>query len=298
VNTGHEIDLNKYRAKSDTKINLSDFDTEYKGNKVDKEESVELLEYGKSRLTEIQDILFADNRYGVLIVFQAMDAAGKDGSIKHIMSGFNPQGVVIHSYKTPNSLELDHDYLWRHYIDLPKRGNITIFNRSHYENVLVTKVHPEYILKENIPGIRSVSDINDTFWENRYKQINRFEKNIYQNGTVILKFFLHLSKDEQKKRFLERIDTPEKNWKFSPADVHERSFWKEYKSAYEEAISKTSKDHAPWYIVPADNKWFTRFIITAVIYEHLSKLSISYPVVSEETKKELIAAREALMNEK
>ncbi|MBK9331210.1 MAG: polyphosphate kinase 2 family protein [Ignavibacteria bacterium] len=292
------MDLNKYLAKSDTKINLSHFDTEYKGNKIDKDESVELLESGKAKLSIIQDVLFADNRYGVLIVFQAMDAAGKDGSIKHIMSGFNPQGVVIHSYKAPNSLELDHDYLWRHYIDLPKRGNITIFNRSHYENVLVTKVHPGYVLNEHIPGINSVTDIDENFWNKRYKQINRFEKNIYENGTIILKFFLHLSKDEQKKRFLKRIDTPEKNWKFSMNDVNERSYWKEYQSAYEEAISNTSKDHAPWYIVPADNKWFTRFLITAVIYEHLSKLNINYPGVSEEMKKELITAREALMNEK
>jgi len=298
VNSEHDIELNKYLAKSDTKINLSDFDTEYKGNKIDKDESVELLESGKAKLSIIQDVLFADNRYGVLIVFQAMDAAGKDGSIKHIMSGFNPQGVVIHSYKAPNSLELDHDYLWRHYIDLPKRGNITIFNRSHYENVLVTKVHPGYVLNEHIPGINSVTDIDENFWNKRYKQINRFEKNIYENGTIILKFFLHLSKDEQKKRFLKRIDTPEKNWKFSMNDVNERSYWKEYQSAYEEAISNTSKDHAPWYIVPADNKWFTRFLITAVIYEHLSKLNINYPGVSEEMKKELITAREALMNEK
>ncbi len=298
MNSEHDIDLNKYLAKSDTKINLSDFDTEYKGNKIDKDESVEHLESGKAKLSIIQDVLFADNRYGVLIVFQAMDAAGKDGSIKHIMSGFNPQGVVIHSYKAPNSLELDHDYLWRHYIDLPKRGNITIFNRSHYENVLVTKVHPGYVLNEHIPGINSVTDIDENFWNKRYKQINRFEKNIYENGTIILKFFLHLSKDEQKKRFLKRIDTPEKNWKFSMNDVNERSYWKEYQSAYEEAISNTSKDHAPWYIVPADNKWFTRFLITAVIYEHLSKLNINYPGVSEEMKKELITAREALMNEK
>ena len=195
-----DIDINKYFAKPDKKVDLSKWDTEYKGDKLDKESSLEILESGKEKLSAIQDVLYADNKYSVLIIFQAMDAAGKDGSIKHIMSGFNPQGVIVHSYKAPNTLELEHDYLWRHYIDLPRAGNITIFNRSHYENVLVTRVHPEYVMNEKIPGINSVKDIDDNFWSQRFEQINHFEKTVRQNGTVIIKFYLHLSKEEQKKK--------------------------------------------------------------------------------------------------
>lgn len=292
-----DIDIDNYFAKPDKKLDLSKWDTEYKGNELDKGSSLEILESGKEKLSSIQDVLYADNRYGVLIVFQAMDAAGKDGSIKHIMSGFNPQGVKVHSYKAPNALELDHDYLWRHYIDLPKRGEITIFNRSHYENVLVTRVHPEYIMNEKIPGINSVKDIDDNFWSQRFEQINHFEKTIRQNGTVIIKFYLHLSKEEQKKRFLKRIDKPEKNWKFSLNDVNERKYWKEYQHANEEAISNTSKENSPWYIIPADNKWYSRILITAVILKYLSNLDLKYPEVNEEMKKELISAKEELLKE-
>lgn len=292
-----DIDIDNYFAKPDKKLDLSKWDTEYKGNELDKGSSLEILESGKEKLSVIQDVLYADNRYGVLIVFQAMDAAGKDGSIKHIMSGFNPQGVKVHSYKAPNALELDHDYLWRHYIDLPKRGEITIFNRSHYENVLVTRVHPEYIMNEKIPGINSVKDIDDNFWSQRFEQINHFEKTIRQNGTVIIKFYLHLSREEQKKRFLKRIDKPEKNWKFSLNDVNERKYWKEYQHANEEAISNTSKENSPWYIIPADNKWYSRILITAVILKYLSNLDLKYPEVNDEMKKELISAKEVLLNE-
>jgi len=293
----YDIDINELRVKSDSKIKLSKLETEYKGEEIDKDSSVEILENGKKKLSNIQDILYADNRYSVLIIFQAMDAAGKDGSIKHIMSGFNPQGVEVHSYKTPSSLELDHDYLWRHYRDLPRRGNITIFNRSHYENVLVTRVHPQYVLNERIPGINSLNDINDKFWEQRFKEINHFEKTIYQNGTIILKFFLHLSKDEQKKRFLERIEKPEKNWKFSVQDVKERNYWDEYQKAYEDAISNTSKDYSPWYIIPADDKWYSRILITAVIYKYLKNLDLKYPEVNDEMRKELLSAKEELLRE-
>jgi PPK2 family polyphosphate:nucleotide phosphotransferase len=214
------------------------------------------------------------------------------------MSGLNPQGVKVSSFKAPNSHELDHDYFWRHCKELPPRGEVGIFNRSHYENVLVTRVHPEYVLKENIPGIESTKDIDEKFWEKRYKQINRFEKNLAQNGTVILKFFLHVSKDEQKKRFLERIDNPEKNWKFSVADAQERKFWDKYQNAYEEMLSATSTEYAPWFVIPADDKWFARLALGAIIFNQFEKLHLSYPKVSEaqrlklqETKKELLAEK-------
>ncbi len=292
-----DIDINKYFAKPDKKVDLSKWDTEYKGDKLDKESSLEILESGKEKLSAIQDVLYADNKYSVLIIFQAMDAAGKDGSIKHIMSGFNPQGVIVHSYKAPNTLELEHDYLCRHYIDLPRAGNITISNRSHYENVLVTRFHPEYVINEKIPGINSVKDIDDNFWSQRFEQINHFEKTVRQNGTVIIKFYLHLSKEEQKKRFFKRIDKPEKNWKFSMNDVNERKYWDDYQKAYEEAISNTSKENSPWYIIPADNKWYTRILITAVIHKYLSNLDLKYPEVNEDMKKELISAKEELLKE-
>lgn len=299
----HKIITDKYLVKPGTKISLKDFETEYnddiffKGNILEKAEGQKLLEEGKERLAELQDKLYAHNQYSILIVFQAMDAAGKDGAVKHIMSGLNPAGVKVNSFKTPSSTELDHDYIWRHYIALPSRGEIGIFNRSHYENVLVTRVHPEYILNENLPGINKIEDINDEFWQKRFKQINRFEKNIYQNGTIILKFFLHVSKKEQKKRFLDRIDDPKKNWKFSPADSKERNFWKEYQSAYEEAISNTSTDYASWFVIPADNKWFTRLAIGYIISKQFEKLNLEYPKVSDKTLAELQQVKEQLLKE-
>jgi PPK2 family polyphosphate:nucleotide phosphotransferase len=250
--------LSTLRIKEGKKISIADFDTDYDHKMIDKTEGTEILENGIKQLASMQDMLYADNRHSVLIVLQAMDAAGKDSAIKHVMTGFNPQGVKVTSFKVPSSEELDHDYIWRHYKALPARGEIGIFNRSHYENVLVTRVHPEYILNENIPGINSVKDIDKKFWEKRYKQINRFEKNLIENGTIVLKFFLHLSKKEQKKRFLERIDNPEKNWKFSSADIAERKLWDKYQEAFSEMISATSMEEAPWYVLPADDKWFTR----------------------------------------
>jgi PPK2 family polyphosphate:nucleotide phosphotransferase len=246
---------------------------------------------------EIQDKLYAHNQFSVLIIFQAMDAAGKDGAIKHIMSGFNPLGVKVYSFKAPTSHELDHDFFWRHSIGLPARGEIAIHNRSHYENVLVTKVHPEWVLNENIPGIDSLKDINDKFWKKRYKQINRFEKNLAQNGMLFLKFFLHVSKKEQKKRFMERIDDPSKNWKFSLSDLKERAFWNDYQKAFEEAISATSQTHAPWFVIPADDKWYARLAIAAVIYKEFERLKLSYPTVNETQKEELQKARLVLMAE-
>lgn len=292
------INMEPYRVKAGKKIKLKSWTTTVKKKPLDKKTGEDLLQKGVLELANMQDKLYANNKYSVLIVLQAMDAAGKDGTVKHLMSGLNPSGVKVSSFKTPSSTELDHDYIWRHYKELPARGEIGIFNRSHYENVLVTKVHPEYILNENIPGINSIKDIDKKFWKKRYEQINRFEKNLAENGTIILKFFLHVSKDEQKKRFLERIEDPKKNWKFSIADMKERVYWDKYQEAYEEMFNHTSTDYAPWYVVPADDKWFMRTLVGAAIYQQFQKLNIAYPKVSKETKVALEKAKEVLLNEK
>jgi PPK2 family polyphosphate:nucleotide phosphotransferase len=285
-------------VKPKTKIKLKDYSNKYKGKVLNKQESEKLLEGGRRQLAEIQDKLYAHNRYSVLIIFQAMDAAGKDGAVKHIMSGFNPLGVKVYSFKAPTSHELDHDYFWRHILALPARGEIAIHNRSHYENVLVTRVHPEYVLGEHIPGVDTVEKVDDVaFWEKRFKQIRRFEKNLSDNGTIILKFFLHVSKKEQKKRFLERIDDPTKNWKFSTGDLKERAYWDKYQKAYEEALSATSTSYAPWFVIPADDKWYARLAIASVIYRQFNRLELSYPTVSEAQKAELKKARITLMGE-
>ena len=290
--------LNTLQVPSDQKISLKkDFETDYDHKMMTKEEGEELLQSGIENLAIMQDKLYAHNRHSILIVLQAMDAAGKDSAIKHVMSGLNPQGVKVSSFKTPSKDELDHDFLWRHYKALPARGEIGIFNRSHYENVLVTRVHPEYILNENIPGIEKVENITGDFWQQRYKQINRFEKTIAENGTLILKFFLHVSKKEQKKRFLDRIDDPAKNWKFAAGDVAERAFWDDYMAAYDDMLESTSKDYAPWFILPADDKWFTRLCLAAIISREFDKLDATYPVVSEEQKQQLLQMREKLINE-
>lgn len=289
--------LDECRVKPGKEVNLKKYKTDFEHDDLSKEEGAELLQFGIQKLAEMQDKLYADNKYSVLIIFQAMDAAGKDGAIKHVMSGLNPQGVQVTSFKAPTSHELEHDYLWRHYIALPPRGEIGIFNRSHYENVLVTRVHPEFILGERLPGVNNAKDIDQDFWNKRFEQINCFEKTLADNGTVILKFFLHLSKKEQKKRFLERIDNPAKNWKFSSADLKERAYWKDYRKAYEDALSNTSKDHAPWFVVPADDKWFARLVIAAAIYSEFQKLDIDYPIVSAAQKEDLLKARDMLMKE-
>jgi PPK2 family polyphosphate:nucleotide phosphotransferase len=291
------ISLKDMLVKPQKTIKLKDFPTKYKGKELNKEDSARLLDEGRKHLAEIQDKLYAHNRYSVLIILQAMDAAGKDGAVKHIMSGFNPTGVKVFSFKAPNALELDHDYFWRHAIAMPPRGEIAIHNRSHYENVLVTQVHPEYIMAENIPGVESVKDIDRKFWESRYKQIRRFEKNLADNGMIIMKFFLHVSKKEQKKRFLERIDDPGKNWKFSLSDLKERGFWDDYQRIYGEVMSQTSTDYAPWFVVPADDKWFARLAIASAIYRQFEKLDLSYPVVSEAQKAELQKAKVKLLAE-
>jgi PPK2 family polyphosphate:nucleotide phosphotransferase len=285
-------------VKPEKTVRLTDYATVESGKILGKEESERLLAVSRKKLADMQDKLYAHNKYSVLIIFQAMDAAGKDGAVKHIMSGFNPLGVKVYSFKAPNALELDHDYFWRHELALPGRGEIAIHNRSHYENVLVTKVHPEFILKENIPGIDSVKKIDKGFWKSRFKQILRFEKNLTQNGMLILKFFLHVSKAEQKRRFMERIDDPSKNWKFSMSDLKERGFWNDYQRAYEEAITATSTDYAPWFIIPADNKWYSRLAIASVIHHHFDRLDLSYPVVTGAQRAELLKAKRTLLAEK
>ncbi len=291
------IEIKKMLVKADSNIKLKDYETFYAGENLNKKVAGPMLINRLKRLAELQEKLYAHNKHSVLIIFQAMDAAGKDSTVKHVMSGFNPLGVKVYNFKTPTSHELDHDFLWRHTLALPARGEIAIHNRSHYENVLVTRVHPEYIFNENIPGYDSIEKIDKQFWADRYKQINRFEKNIAANGTLILKFFLNVSKKEQRKRFIERIDDQSKNWKFAIGDLKERGHWNEYQQYYEEAINATSKDHAPWYIIPADDKWFTRLAIAAVIAQHFSKLDLSYPTLNETQISDLQKARLMLMNE-
>lgn len=291
------INSNKFIAPAGKRISLKDFATKYEGKELSKKDAEMLLEEGRKQLAVMQDKLYAHNQYSVLIIFQAMDAAGKDGAVKHVMSGLNPLGVRVYNFKAPTAHELDHDYFWRHMQALPPRGEIAIHNRSHYENVLVTKVHPEYILNENLPGIDSIDKIDKKFWQVRYEQIRRFEKNLTENGMIILKFFLHVSKDEQKKRFLERIENPEKNWKFSASDVKERAFWDEYQKAFEDAFTETSTDYAPWFIIPADNKWFARLAIATIIYQQFEKLNLSYPTVSAKQKAALEEARKILLAE-
>lgn len=257
-----------------------------------------LLQKTREKLSKLQDKLYAHNRYGVLICLQGMDTAGKDSLIREVFKEFNARGVVVHSFKTPNSTELEHDYLWRHYLALPEKGKFAVFNRTHYENVLVTRVHPEYILNENIPGIESVDDITPTFWENRYESINAFEKHIVNNGTIILKFYLHLSKEEQRQRLIRRLETEKHNWKFSPGDLKERALWNQYQTYYEEAINKTSKPHAPWYIVPADNKETARYIVAKTILEELQKYTdIKEPELDEKVKENIKIYHDLLKSE-
>lgn len=277
------------------KIKLKDFKTEYDG-KLNKEEGAQMLADEKEKLHDLQERLYADGSKSLLIVLQAMDAAGKDSLIEHVFGGVNPQGCEVTSFKTPSEKEYKHDFLWRHYIALPEKGKIGIFNRSHYESVLVCKVHPEYNLSEKVWD--SVDDFDEKFWENRYQSIENFEKHLAQNGTEIIKIFLHISKDEQKKRFLDRINEPEKNWKFAMGDLKERALWDKYQDAYEEAINRTSKDHAPWFVVPADQKWFARVTAIQIIIDALEKMDLKYPEMPTEEKSKLDEAKKMLENEK
>jgi PPK2 family polyphosphate:nucleotide phosphotransferase len=258
-----------------------------------KPQAKELLADGVKKLADLQDILAAQDRWGLLLIFQAMDAAGKDGTIKHVMSGVNPQGVDVWSFKTPTTEELRHGYLWRTTKCMPGRGQIGIFNRSYYEEVLVVRVHPEILQNENLPQTLVTKDI----WRERFEDINSFERYVTRNGIAVVKFFLHLSKKEQKKRFLERLDTPDKNWKFSAADIKEREFWGDYQRAYEEMIQQTASAHAPWYVVPADNKWFTWLVVAQAVVDALKNMDLKYPKVSREEKTALAKARQQLENE-
>ncbi|OFY71566.1 MAG: hypothetical protein A2Y71_04050 [Bacteroidetes bacterium RBG_13_42_15] len=257
----------------------------------DKPRIKEQLANGIRILTELQERLYAQDRWSVLLIFQAMDAAGKDSAIKHVMSGINPQGCQVFSFKTPTSEDLDHDFLWRCMKCLPERGRIGIFNRSYYEEVLVVRVHPEFLRSQKLPPQLADKDI----WENRYEDIRNFEQYLSRNGVVILKFFLNVSKKEQKKRFLERLDDPQKNWKFSSTDVAERQHWDEYMRAYEEMIRHTAAEYAPWYVVPADNKWFTRYVVAAAVIQRLAELDLRFPEVTKEKKQELEKARQLLL---
>lgn len=286
--------INKFKITEGGKFSLNAFDPGYSDG-YKKEESDTVLAGMIKETAALQQALFADNRYALLIIFQAMDAAGKDGAIEHTLTGLNPQGCEVYSFKQPSTEELDHDFLWRHYKALPEFGRIGVHNRSHYENVLITKVHPELLLKEKLPGIASIEDVNKKFWQQRYQSIRAFEQHLISNGTIIIKFFLNISKDEQKERFLKRIDNPGKNWKFSAADVYERRFWDEYMQAYEKAIQETATEDCPWYVLPADKKWFTRIAISTIILETLKGLKLKYPVLPKEEKDKLEDAREELM---
>lgn len=287
--------VDPFRITKGKRFNLSDFDpNDTCGLRLDKGEASELLQRGTEWLAEEQDMLYAQKRWSLLLIFQAMDAAGKDGTIKHVMSGVNPQGCQVFSFKQPSSEDLDHDFLWRYYRCLPERGRIGIFNRSYYEEVLVVRVHEDILKRQRLP----LQLVNKCIWKERLFDIAQFEDYLTRQGTIVLKFFLHLSRQEQKKRFMERLDRPDKHWKFSTSDVHERKFWGDYMYAFEEAIRATASKRAPWYVVPADNKWFTRLLVAAAIVETIEKLDLAYPTIDAEKKKELQTARAALSREK
>jgi len=281
----------KFRVDGGKHFKLKDFDPADTGHWRSQEHAAEALQDGIARTAELQDKLYAQDRWALLLIFQAMDAAGKDSAIKHVMSGVNPQGCQVHSFKVPSEQELQHDFLWRTTRDLPERGHIGIFNRSYYEEVLVVRVHPEALQNEKLPEPL----VDKKIWEHRLEDISCFEQHMWRSGTVIRKFFLHVSKKEQKRRFLKRLEEPEKNWKFSANDIHERKYWDDYQDAYEEAIRGTATKHAPWYVVPADNKWFSHLVISSVIVEALQSLNVSYPKVDAKAKKELETAKKVLL---
>jgi PPK2 family polyphosphate:nucleotide phosphotransferase len=284
----------RYRIDKPDKFRLSDFDPEdCAGMDIDKDEAKTMLADGVKRLSELQEKLYAQDRWSVLLVFQAMDGAGKDSVIKHVMSGINPQGCQVFSFKAPSPQELDHDFLWRTTICLPERGRIGIFNRSYYEEVLVVRVHPEILAKQRLPSSLVTKDI----WQQRFNDIRDHERYLAHNGTLILKFFLHVSKDEQAKRFLERLDEPEKNWKFNPGDLGERKLWDKYMSCYEDMIRETSRAHAPWFVIPADKKWFTRLAVAASIVKGIETLDLSFPKIDKAALEKMQEARAVLAAE-
>ncbi|MGB3136293.1 MAG: polyphosphate kinase 2 family protein [Nodosilinea sp.] len=286
------LDLDSMRVESGTKVKLKNFDPDFTGD-LKKKQAKELLKQEIEDLARYQDVLYAQNTYALLLVFQAMDAAGKDSTIKHVMSGINPQGCQVFSFKQPSSEELDHDYLWRSSKALPERGRIGIFNRSYYEEVLVVRVHPELLAKQQLPESAQVKHI----WKQRFSDINNFEQYLTNNGIVVMKFFLNVSKAEQKERFLERIDRPEKNWKFSLSDAKERGYWDDYMAAYEDALTHTSTDWAPWHVIPADHKWFTRLAVSNFINQKLASLNLSYPELEENHLERLHEAKVMLEGE-
>ena len=289
------IDFAKpFRVDDGRKFRLKDVDPGDTGGLHAKDEAREWLRQGVRRLAELQEKLYAQDSWGVLLIFQAMDAAGKDGAIKHVMSGVNPQGTQVYSFKAPSAEELDHDYMWRCFKCLPERGRIGIFNRSYYEEVLVVRVHPEFLAGQKLPPARLTKGI----WQDRFQDINHFEEYLDHNGIVVRKFFLHVSSQEQKKRFLSRLEEPEKNWKFSAQDAREREHWDAYMDAYEDMIRSTATAHAPWYVVPADNKWFTRLTVAAAVIDTLEDLDLRFPKVDKAKRKELAAARAILEGSK
>ncbi len=289
------IEIDHLKVSSNIKLSSIPTHIDVEASEKKKEKELDKI---RIKLSKLQDKLYAHNKYGVLICLQGMDTAGKDSLVREVFKEFNARGVVVHSFKTPNANELEHDFLWRHYIALPEKGKFSVFNRTHYENVLVTRVHPNYILNENIPGITTVEDITTEFWENRFESINNFEKHISQNGIIILKFFLHLSKEEQRHRLIRRLETEKHNWKFSPSDLNERELWDEYQRCYEEAINKTSKAYAPWYIIPADNKETARYLVAKSILKELEKYTdIKEPELEQEIKDNIKMYRDKLASE-
>jgi len=284
-------------VKDETNFKLSNYSTQYNGGITSEDEAKELLAKANKEMGKLQNKLYATDNHSVLLVFQAMDAAGKDSTIRSVFSGVNPTGFQVSSFKAPSKNELDHDFLWRCNLALPERGRIGIFNRSHYEEVLVCKVHPEYVLGQNIPSIQSLNDIDDHFWQMRYKSIRNWEKHLAASGTLILKFFLNVSKEEQKARFLSRIEETKKNWKFSFGDLKERARWNDYMDAYQSAITNTADKDAPWYIIPADNKPVMRSMVASIVTEALANLKLKYPTVGEKEMDEMRQAKEILENE-
>ena len=295
IKAAHKL-AKPYRVTNGTKFRLKDVDPGDTGDlkAADKPRAKEALQTGVQALAALQDILYAQDQWSVLLIFQAMDAAGKDGTIKHVMSGVNPQGCQVSSFKAPTAEELDHDYLWRCMKQLPERGRIGIFNRSYYEETLVVRVHPEFLAGQKLPE----QCVTKHIWQERFQDIRAFERYLTRNGTVVLKFFLHISKEEQQQRLLERLELPEKYWKFSPDDAKERGFWGDYMKAYEETIRETATEDSPWYVVPADNKWFTRVIVAAAVIDALAARNLHYPNVSAAQRQELAAAKKALLASK
>jgi PPK2 family polyphosphate:nucleotide phosphotransferase len=294
--------IEKFRVQPDGKFKLARHDPDWCGDddvpvEKRKEYAKESLTQDVSDLAEAQELLYADDSWSLLVIFQAMDAAGKDGTIKHVMSGINPQGCQVYSFKHPSAEELDHDFLWRCNKALPERGRIGIFNRSYYEEVLITRVHPELIDAQRIPGVKPGDKLQKQFWEHRYEDINSFERHLTRNGTAIVKFFLNISKNEQRKRFLKRIEDPAKHWKFSPGDVKERGYWDAYMQAYEACIAATSTEHAPWYVVPADHKWVTRAAVAAILNETIRGLGLRWPEVTAEQKEVIDTYHHQLKND-